>query len=66
MMVWTKNQVNIPEVAIGWEVRAKPLSYVGEIMSFTVGHENWLEQHSKQDSYNYLIQRFYLKLIRYN
>ena len=24
----------------------------------TVGHENWIEQHSKQDSNNYLIPQF--------
>ena len=32
-------------------------------MPFPAGHENWIEQQSKQDSYNYLIQRFHLQLI---
>ena len=35
-------------------------------MLFTAGHENWIEQYCNQDSYNYLIQQFYLQLIRYN
>ena len=30
----------------------------------TADHENWIEQHSKQDSN--LIQRFYSQLFRYN
>ena len=30
--------------------------------SQTADHKNWIEQHSKQDSY--LIQRFYLHLLR--
>ena len=30
----------------------------------TADHENWIEQHSKQDSY--LIQRYYSQLLRYN
>ena len=33
---------------------------------FTASHENWFEEHSRQDSYNYLIQQFHLQLLRYN
>ena len=32
----------------------------------TAGHENWIEQRSKQDSNNYLIAQFCLQLLRYN
>ena len=32
----------------------------------TAGHENWIEQRSKQDSNNYLIPQFCLQLLRYN
>ena len=42
--------------AVVQEVWAKLLSYVGDRMPLTAGHENQVEQQSKQDSENYLIQ----------
>ena len=34
-------------------------AFICRRMPFNAGHENWIEQHSKRDSYYYVIQLFY-------
>ena len=41
-------------------------AFICRQIPFTAGRENCFEQHSKQDSSNYLIQQFYLQLLKYN
>ena len=49
-----------------WLGSAGETAFMRRWISFTAGYENWIEQHSKQDSCNYLIQQVYLQLLRYN